>query len=102
MCRFPALQYLDVSACRRVTDDELANLSQMPHLRTVVLSGCDDISDEGMLHLAQLTKLTNLYMSNCCKVSAVPLRDPLSQRPIWIAEQESDGTPHGLAAQEGP
>ena len=74
MCRFPALQYLDVSACRRVTDDELANLSKMPNLRTVVLSGCDDISDEGMHHLAQLTKLTYLYMSNCCKVSAVSLR----------------------------
>ena len=73
LCRFPALQHLDVSACRRVSDEELANLSQMPNLKSVVLSGCDDISDEGMLHLAQLTKLTSLNMSNCCKVSTLHL-----------------------------
>ena len=71
-CRFPALQHLDISACRRVSNEELANLPKMPNLRGVVLAGCEDISDEGMLHLAQITRLTALNMSNCCKVRAVP------------------------------
>ncbi len=64
------MQHLDISACRRVSNEELANLPKMPHLRGVVLSGCEDISDEGMLHLAQITRLTALNMSNCCKVRA--------------------------------
>lgn len=69
VCRFPALQHLDISACRRVSDEELANLPKMPNLRSVVLSGCEDISDEGLTHLAHITKLTALNLSNCCKVS---------------------------------
>ena len=67
-CRFPALQHLDISACRRVSDEELASLPAMRSLRSVVLSGCEDISDEGIRHLACITQLSSLNMSNCCKV----------------------------------
>jgi len=68
-----------------VSNDELANLGQMPNLRSVVLSGCEDISDEGMLHLAQITKLTSLNMSNCCKVSDAPTSSAETQRDFTIA-----------------
>ena len=72
MRRFPALQHLDISACRRVSDEELASLPAMRSLRSVVLSGCEDVSDAGVQHLARITQLSSLNMSNCCRV-----RDPV-------------------------
>jgi hypothetical protein len=72
--RFPALQQLDVSACRRVSNDELAHLHMMTNLRSVVLSGCEDVSDEGLLHLAPLTYITSLNLANCCKVAQCRVR----------------------------
>ena len=70
--RFPALQHLDVSGCRRVRGDDLAGLAGMRGLRSLVLSGCEDVGDEGVASLAALTQLTALNLSNCCKVSSGP------------------------------
>lgn len=70
MCRFPALQHLDVSGCRRVAGAELAGLAGMRALRSLVLSGCEEVGDEGARHLAALPGLTALNLSNCCKVRA--------------------------------
>ena len=69
--RFPALQHLDVSGCRRVRGEELAGLAGMRGLRALVLSGCEDVGDEGIACLAALTRLTALNLSNCCKVGCL-------------------------------
>lgn len=67
---FPALQHLDVSACRRVAGADLAGLAAMRGLRSLALSGCEDVGDEGLAHLGSLTGLTALNLANCCKVRA--------------------------------
>ena len=67
---FPALQHLDVSACRRVCGGDLRGLAAMRALRSIVLSGCEDVGDEGLAHLGALAGLTSLNLANCCKARA--------------------------------
>ncbi|KAK9822807.1 hypothetical protein WJX81_000986 [Elliptochloris bilobata] len=74
--RFPAVQSLDLSACRRVGDGALAALGgtlALAGLRSLSLAGCEDVSDAGIAAVARLRALTHLDLRNCCKVTDASL-----------------------------
>jgi hypothetical protein len=93
-CSFPALQHLDVSACRRVCGGDLRGLADMRALRSIVLSGCEDVGDEGLAHLAALAGLTSLNLANCCKVRRSAGRGARAGGSEVVSPDARDGTVH--------
>ena len=68
-CRFPALQRLDLSACRRAQDGELRGLTGLRELGALRLDGLDALTDSGVALLVPLrAQLTALSLRNCSKV----------------------------------
>ena len=67
--RFPALQRLDLSGCRRAQDWELRGLAGLRKLAELRLDGLDALTDAGVALLAPLAgQLTGLSLRNCSKV----------------------------------
>ena len=71
--RFPALQRLDLSACRRAQDWELRSLMGLRELGALRLDGLDSLTDAGVALLLPLGgQLTALSLRNCSKVRRPP------------------------------
>ena len=67
--RFPALQRLDLSACRRAQDWELRGLAGLRELAELRMDGLDALTDAGVALLAPLAgQLSALSLRNCSKV----------------------------------
>jgi serine/threonine protein kinase len=57
-----SLQWLDLSACKRVTDAGLAHLRGLTALQWLDLKGCKRVTDAGLAHLRGLTGLKELFL----------------------------------------
>jgi serine/threonine protein kinase len=60
-----ALQYLDLSSCRMLTDATLAHLRGLATLQYLSLWGCERVTDAGLAHLQGLTELRLLKLGGC-------------------------------------
>lgn len=65
------LHYVDVANCTRLTNDAVASIAQLPHLRRIGLVKCQSINDEGIMWLAnrQERTLERIHLSYCNAVS---------------------------------
>jgi hypothetical protein len=59
------LQHLDLSSCRKLTDDAVQHLSSLTVLQYLDLSGCENLTDGAVQHLLSLTALQHLNLSRC-------------------------------------
>ncbi|PJD97625.1 MAG: hypothetical protein CK425_03085 [Parachlamydia sp.] len=73
LIHLPALNFLEISRCHQIGDDELKLIVKAaPLLVDFRLEECTKITDRGFLHLPLLTKLTTLSLARC-EVGDVPL-----------------------------
>jgi hypothetical protein len=59
---------LDLSENRKITDESLEYLQEIPQIESLNLSSCD-ISNKGLVHLTDLPHLTHLNLSYCNRLS---------------------------------
>ncbi len=96
-----ALQSLNLSWCRQITDAGLAHLKGLTALQSLDLGGCG-ITDAGLAHLKGLTGVQSLYLRECQITDAglAHLKDliALQSLDLGYCEQITDA---GLAHLKG-
>lgn len=73
------LRDLDISCCRKVSDDGMAHMPKLPVLEVLNVSHCD-VGDAALRHLRSCTRLQRLDLSSCVRITHAGLHDlrPLS------------------------
>jgi hypothetical protein len=62
------LTYINLTACKNITDDGLVHFSKLVNLTSINFTSCNKITSNGMMHLLGLTQLTNLNITSCVNV----------------------------------
>ena len=70
------LEFLDVKACNRLTDESICLLATRCPLECLVLAGISSLTDKVIFTIANhlQSSLREIYLSGCSKISAVALR----------------------------
>lgn len=71
---FPAIRYLDLKRCQKITDEDLNDLWRISSLVALSLENCYDITDESMEEVVRLQNLRSLSLKNCVKLTDDALR----------------------------
>ncbi|EAT39978.1 AAEL008262-PA, partial [Aedes aegypti] len=68
----PALEYLGLQDCQRLSDEALRHIAQgLTSLKSINLSFCVSVTDSGLKHLAKMTKLEELNLRACDNISDI-------------------------------
>ena len=62
-----------LSAYTYITDVDLADLQNLPHLQSLHLTNCQNLTDAGLAHLAPLVNLQMLNLGSCYKLTDASL-----------------------------
>jgi len=61
----PAIEYLDISNCHRLTDIALEPLLNLHNLKILNLTYCESITSMGIYYISRLPYLEELYITGC-------------------------------------
>ncbi|XP_035909320.1 F-box/LRR-repeat protein 14 [Anopheles stephensi] len=68
----PALEYLGLQDCQRLSDEALRHIAQgLTSLRSINLSFCVSVTDSGLKHLARMSRLEELNLRACDNISDI-------------------------------
>jgi hypothetical protein len=67
--RFVHLKSLNLSGCKRITDQGLKHLQALTSLQSLNLYECNQMTDQGLAHLQALTSLQSLNLSWCKQIT---------------------------------
>lgn len=68
----PALEYLGLQDCQRLTDEALKHVADgLPSLKIINLSFCVSITDGGLKHIAKMQSLRELNLRACDNISDI-------------------------------
>jgi hypothetical protein len=84
----PATSYVDISGCRRLSDDSVCSMAQQlsGNLRTLYAAGCEKISDASVIALSKYaTHLQSISLAGCLNITDISLPLLLGSFPCaWL------------------
>ena len=60
---------LDLTNCRKITDEGLKHVAELTQLASINLSNCSQITDTGLRHLGKLRQLRLLNVDHCPRIT---------------------------------
>lgn len=84
----PTLKYVGLAASPQITNAGLFNLSQSNSIDTIDLRGCNKITDKGVLFLSIMPKLKQLKLGGCANITMNGIEELRKRLPKILIEKD--------------